>query len=73
MATEEFPIKITRRGEVWVDLRGLGPQRIHEIRQLLEEIIGPVVREISFAEEAPGPAVRFVTEEGEERYRIKGR
>lgn len=72
MAAEEFQIKITARGEVWVDLRGLGQQRVREIRQMLEEIVGPIVEEISLADDVPGPAVRFVTEEGEERHRIKG-
>jgi hypothetical protein len=71
MAAEEFRIKITRQGEVWVDLRGLGEQRVRELRQMLEEIVGPIVGEVSLADESPGPAVRFVTDEGEQRHRIQ--
>jgi len=71
MAAEEFRIKITKSGEVWVDLRGLGEQRVRELRQVLEEIIGPIVKEISLADGSPGPAVRFVTDEGEVRYRMQ--
>lgn len=73
MAAEEFRIKITKQGEVWVDLRGLGEQRVRELRQMLEEIVGPIIKEISLADEGPGPAVRFVTDEGEDRYRMRGR
>ena len=72
MPAEEFRIKITKRGEVWVDLRGLGEQRVRELRQMLEEVIGPVAEEISLADEGPGPSVRFVTDEDEHRYRIRG-
>jgi len=71
MAAEEFRIKITHQGEVWVDLRGLGEQRVRELRQMLEEMIGPIVREVSLADEGPGPAVRFVSDERVERFRMK--
>jgi len=71
---EEFKIKITKTGEVWVDLRGLGEQRVRELRQMLEEIIGPVLERLTVGgDETPGPAVRFVTDENEERFRIRGR
>ena len=72
MPPEEFTIRITRKGEVWVDLRGLGMQRVRELRQMLEEIVGPIAEEVSLADEGPGPAVRFVTDEGERRFRIRG-
>jgi len=70
---EEFRIKITKTGEVWVDLRGLGEERVVELRRMFEEIVGPVADEIPLAEEGPGPAVRFVGDEDEERKRIKGK
>ena len=73
MAAEEFRIKITKGGEVWVDLRGLGEQRVRELRAMLEEIVGPVVEEVSLTDEGPGPAVRFVTEDGERQFRIRGK
>jgi len=73
MPAEEFIIKITQRGEVWVDLCGLGPQRVRDVRQMLEESIGPIVEDLELSDEAPGPAVRFVTDEGEHRYRIRER
>jgi hypothetical protein len=72
MPGEEFRIKLTRRGEVYVDLRGLGEQRVRELRQMLEEIVGPVIEEIPLTDDGPGPAVRIVTDEGEERYQIRG-
>jgi len=68
---EQFRIKITKTGEVWVDLRGLGEQRVRDLRQMLEEIVGPVVREISTGDEWPGPTVRFVLDEGEEQHRVQ--
>jgi len=71
MAAEEFRIKITKQGEVWVDLRGLGEQRVRELRQMLEEIVGPIVERVSLADDSPRPAVRFVTDEGEEQHRIR--
>jgi len=73
MPAEEFQIRITKRGEVWVDLRGLGEQRVRELRQMLEEIVGPIIEQVSLTDDSPGPAVRFVTEEGERRYRTRGR
>jgi hypothetical protein len=70
---EEFRIRITKSGEVWVDLRGLGEQRVREVRQMLEEIVGPAISRVAMSDDTPGgPAVRIVTDEGEERDRLRG-
>ncbi len=73
MPAEEFTIRITKNGEVWADLRGLGEERVRELRRMLEEIVGPIVEEVALGDEGPGPAVRFVTDAGEQHYRLRSR
>lgn len=70
MSPEQLRIRITKDGEVWVDLRGLTEKRVREIRRMLEEVIGPVVKEVGFDPTGPGPAVRFLTDEEEHRFRL---
>ena len=73
MAPEEFRIKIMKTGEVLVDLRGLGEQRVRDLRRMLEEIVGPVIEEVAVSDDGPsGQSVRILTDEREERYRIQG-
>jgi hypothetical protein len=73
MAPEEFRIKITKSGEVWIDMRGLGEHRVRELRQMLEEIVGPALDRLSVPNDRPGgTAVRIVTDQGEEHDRLRG-
>lgn len=41
MEKEEFTIRVTRKGELLVDLRGLPPRRVQELTAYLEETLGP--------------------------------
>lgn len=72
MPPEEFRITISKSGEVLVDLRGLGEQRVRDLRVMLEEIVGPIVKELSVSDLGPDAgSVRFVTDEEEKEIRIQ--
>lgn len=45
MGREEFVIRITRKGEIIVEVDGMPVQRVKDLRDYLEEMLGPV-REI---------------------------
>ncbi len=41
MEKEDFTIRVTRKGELVVDLRGLPARRVQELLEHLEETLGP--------------------------------
>jgi len=41
MAREEFTVRITKSGEIFVEMEGLPPRRIKDIVKYLEETVGP--------------------------------
>ncbi len=41
MDKEEFTIRVTRKGELILDLRGLPPRRVKELVAYFEETLGP--------------------------------
>ena len=55
MAKEEFSIRITRKGEIFVECEGMTPRRVKNLAELLEETLGPVeIREEGRPEGGPG-------------------
>jgi hypothetical protein len=42
MPAEEFRIRITRKGEIFVEIDGLPPRRIKDLASYFEETLGPI-------------------------------
>jgi hypothetical protein len=51
---DELKIEIKKNGEVWIHADGLSPRKLHQYRELLEEILGPA-KIISDSGDAPPP------------------
>jgi hypothetical protein len=41
MAKEEFTVRITKKGEIFVEMEGLPPRRVKDLMKFFEETIGP--------------------------------
>ena len=41
MPKEEFKIRVTKKGEVFVEMEGLPPRRVKDLVQFMEETLGP--------------------------------
>lgn len=42
MPAEEFQIRITRKGEIFVEIEGMPPRRIKDLASYFEETLGPI-------------------------------
>ncbi|MCX7717435.1 MAG: hypothetical protein N2111_03395 [Candidatus Sumerlaeaceae bacterium] len=65
---EDIEIRITKSGEIFVQIDGADEQRLRDYRAFLEEIIGPIHREIRIQRpDWEKPAERVETEEEKRR------
>jgi len=46
VAFEDIEIRITKSGEIFVTIEGATEQRLRDYRAFLEEVVGPIQREI---------------------------
>ncbi|MFP4381142.1 MAG: hypothetical protein ACLFUS_11630 [Candidatus Sumerlaeia bacterium] len=70
MAHDNFKIRIRRDGTVEFISRELGEAQFRQIREMLEDALGPVqdIREVE-GDDAPPPGVGIVDEEVQEEIR----
>lgn len=78
MAKEEFTVRITKKGEVFIEMEGLPPRRVKDLMKYFEETLGPARLIDTEADDAAGRVEfddRFGREEDEgeekERERVK--
>jgi hypothetical protein len=58
MPYEEIEVRVSRDGFIYVDTRGLAPERVRSILDYLTETIGPV-REVIDPSEAPPQTINL--------------
>lgn len=78
MAKEEFTVRITKKGEVFIEMEGLPPRRVKDLMKYFEETLGPTRLIDTEADDAAGRVElddKFGREEDEgeekERERVK--
>lgn len=78
MAKEEFTVRITKKGEVFIEMEGLPPRRVKDLMKYFEETLGPTRLIDTEADDAAG-RVEFddkfgrEEDEGEEKERERVR
>lgn len=51
MAQESFTITIKKNGEIWVKLAGMKERRIRHYKDILSELVGPIIKEMAIKED----------------------
>lgn len=54
MAKEEFTVRVTKRGEIFVETDNLPPRRVKDLIKYLEETLGPARLVLSDSDTSPG-------------------
>lgn len=78
MAKEEFTVRVTRTGEIFVEFEGLPPRRVQDLMKYLEETLGPARLVANTGEPTAPGSVELEAEEQEQaeekpRLRLEGR
>ncbi|MFH0795067.1 MAG: hypothetical protein V2A74_13665 [bacterium] len=64
---EELIIRITKNGDIIVEMPGMAPRRVQQIRELMEEAIGPVKDQLDLSADPAPPAGVWIKEDEEEK------
>jgi len=70
---EEMIIRITNKGEVIVEAPGMAPRRVQQIREMMEETLGPVKDQLDLSADPAPPSGVWIKEDEEEKVKQQRR